>query len=135
MNGARRPRFRALQRDHIGSVDPHALKIPARRAEYSLTESALSPVQTEPTQPPRGGLFSAKRISFDGLPGSLTEYRYKGDRMGTEFVFHAFLYSTAWRGRLTQMLFLCPDDKASVDRIAPLVRLMANSFVLTSQYE
>jgi hypothetical protein len=50
MNGARRPRFRALQRDHIGSVDPHALKIPARRAEYSLAESALSPFHAEPTQ-------------------------------------------------------------------------------------
>ena len=50
MNGARRPRFCALQRDDIGSVDPHALKIPARRAEYSLPESALSPFQAEPTQ-------------------------------------------------------------------------------------
>jgi hypothetical protein len=34
---------------HIGSVDPDALKIPARRAEYSLTESAPSPFQAEPT--------------------------------------------------------------------------------------
>jgi len=34
----------------IGSVDPNALKIHARRAEYSLTESALSPFQAEPTQ-------------------------------------------------------------------------------------
>ena len=33
----------------IGSVDPDALKIPARRAEYSLTESALSPFHAEPT--------------------------------------------------------------------------------------
>src|SRR5260370_11578212 len=32
----------------IGSKDPNALKIPARRAEYSLTESAFSPVQAEP---------------------------------------------------------------------------------------
>jgi hypothetical protein len=37
-------------RNHVGSVDPHALKIPARRAEYSLAESALSPFQAEPTQ-------------------------------------------------------------------------------------
>jgi hypothetical protein len=37
-------------RNRIGSVDPDALKIPARRAEYSLTESALSPFQAEPTQ-------------------------------------------------------------------------------------
>jgi hypothetical protein len=36
--------------NHIGSVDPDALKIPARRAEYSLTESALSPFQAEPAQ-------------------------------------------------------------------------------------
>ena len=50
MNGARRLRFRALQKTHIGSVDPDALKIPARRAECSLTESALSPFQAEPTQ-------------------------------------------------------------------------------------
>ena len=50
MNGARRLRFCALQEDHIGSVDPHALKIPARRAEYSLAESALSPFQAEPSQ-------------------------------------------------------------------------------------
>jgi hypothetical protein len=38
-------------RDHIGSVDPDALKIPARKAEYSLTESPLSPFHAEPTQP------------------------------------------------------------------------------------
>jgi len=36
-------------RDHIGSADPDALRMPARRAEYSLTEIALSPFQTEPT--------------------------------------------------------------------------------------
>jgi hypothetical protein len=34
MNGARRPRFRALQETNIGSVDTDALKIPTRRAEY-----------------------------------------------------------------------------------------------------
>jgi len=34
MDGARRLRFCAPQKDHIGSVDPDALKIPARRAEY-----------------------------------------------------------------------------------------------------
>ncbi len=39
-----------FQKNHIGSVDPDALKIPARRAEYSLTESALSPFHVEPTQ-------------------------------------------------------------------------------------
>jgi hypothetical protein len=37
-------------KNHIGSVDPDALKIPARRAEYSLTESALSPFHAEPAQ-------------------------------------------------------------------------------------
>jgi DpnII restriction endonuclease len=32
----------------IGTIDPHALKIPARRAEYSLTENVASPFQAEP---------------------------------------------------------------------------------------
>jgi len=40
--------FLALLSNPIGSKDPDALKIPARRAEYSLTESASSPVQAEP---------------------------------------------------------------------------------------
>ena len=48
MNGARRLRFCAPQRDRIGSIDPHALKIPARRAEHSLAESALPPFHAEP---------------------------------------------------------------------------------------
>jgi len=34
----------------IGSKDPHALKIPARRAEYSLTGNARIPFQAEPEQ-------------------------------------------------------------------------------------
>ncbi len=46
---ARRQLSRSPQ-NHIGSVDPHALKIPARRAEYSLTENARTPVQAEPEQ-------------------------------------------------------------------------------------
>jgi hypothetical protein len=39
-----------FSKKHIGSVDPYALKIPARRAEYSLTENACSPVHAEPGQ-------------------------------------------------------------------------------------
>jgi len=38
----------ALFKTQIGSVDPDALKIPARRAEDSLAESALSPFHVEP---------------------------------------------------------------------------------------
>jgi hypothetical protein len=40
----------------IGSKVPDALKIPARRVEYSLRESASSPVQAEPRQ---------ERVSMD----------------------------------------------------------------------
>src|ERR1017187_5748201 len=40
--------LRPLLKNHIGSVDPDALIIPARRAEYSLSESALSPFHAEP---------------------------------------------------------------------------------------
>src|SRR5712671_6585355 len=37
-------------KNRIGSVDPDALKIPARRAECSLTENARSPFHAEPGQ-------------------------------------------------------------------------------------
>jgi hypothetical protein len=50
MTEARRPGFPAYQKKHIGSVDPDALKIPARRAECSLTENARSPFHAEPEQ-------------------------------------------------------------------------------------
>jgi hypothetical protein len=39
----------ALFKNHIGSVDLDAWKIPARKAEYSLTGSAITPFQAEPT--------------------------------------------------------------------------------------
>ena len=47
----------------IGSKDPHALKIPARRAEYSLTENVASPFQVEPRQDKRQ-LFTINSIQF-----------------------------------------------------------------------
>src|SRR5436190_16426297 len=37
--------------NHIASVDPNALKIPARRAESALTEYALVPFHAEPGHP------------------------------------------------------------------------------------
>ena len=37
-------------KNHIGSVDPDALKISARRAECLLTENADSPFHAEPEQ-------------------------------------------------------------------------------------
>ena len=40
----------ALLSTIIGLKDPDALKIPARRAEYSLTENAHSPFHAEPEQ-------------------------------------------------------------------------------------
>jgi hypothetical protein len=56
----------ALFKNHIGSVDLDALKIPARKAEYSLTGSALSPFQAEPTH---------TRISFrEADPTFLQEF-------------------------------------------------------------
>lgn len=56
MNGAQSTAS-ALFQDRIGSVDPDALKILARRAEYSLAESAPSPFQAEPKQPFMGNSF------------------------------------------------------------------------------
>jgi len=40
--------FLALPSPIIGSKDPDALKIPARRAEFTLTENASSPLHAEP---------------------------------------------------------------------------------------
>src|ERR1035437_5332627 len=42
----------ALPPTIIGSKDPDALKIPARRAEFTLTENARPPFQAEPEQCP-----------------------------------------------------------------------------------
>jgi hypothetical protein len=47
--GAEVPLPRSSKRQ-IGSADPDALKIPARRAECSLTENARSPFHAEPGQ-------------------------------------------------------------------------------------
>ena len=53
---ARKFTFRALPQNYIGSIDPHALKIPARRAEFTqLTENALFPFQAEPGHGRLGG--------------------------------------------------------------------------------
>ncbi|MGI8962158.1 MAG: hypothetical protein ACR2IV_20850, partial [Bryobacteraceae bacterium] len=41
---------RGSSKNHIGSVDPDALKIPARRAESTLTEYARLPFHAEPGQ-------------------------------------------------------------------------------------
>jgi len=40
----------ALSFNLIGSTDPHALKIPARSAECSLTQNGLTPIPAEPRQ-------------------------------------------------------------------------------------
>jgi hypothetical protein len=64
MNGRREDHLLAAP-TFIGSVDPDALKIPARRAEYSLTESALSPFHAEPRHHEAFGednLWSTRRV-------------------------------------------------------------------------
>jgi hypothetical protein len=52
----------------IEPVDPNALKISARRADYSLTESALTPFQAEPTHSPLSQGFLQINM---GSPASL----------------------------------------------------------------
>ena len=53
----------ALFPKHIGLKDPHALKIPARRAEYLPTESALSPFHAEPAQLEMAASMPSGKIS------------------------------------------------------------------------
>src|SRR5438876_6270940 len=68
MTRARRFRFRALQKT-IGSVDPDALKIPARRAECSLTENARSPFHAEPGHYPLGTSTSDPDLNLTQVVG------------------------------------------------------------------
>ena len=70
---AREFAFSRSSQKHIGSVDPHALKIPARRAEYSLTENASSPFHAEPEQGVT--LVMLKIFPFDESDGTI---RYFG---------------------------------------------------------
>jgi hypothetical protein len=55
-------------KNHIGSVDPDPLKIPARRAECLLTGNAGSPFHAEPEQLLRLGTSS-------GMPAALRSAR------------------------------------------------------------
>jgi hypothetical protein len=48
--GGRGSRLSRSSQNHIGSVDPDALNIAARSAEFALTEYAQSPFQAEPEQ-------------------------------------------------------------------------------------
>jgi hypothetical protein len=57
----RRPNLHRIER-------PHALKIPARRAEYSLTENVASPFQAEPRQ-----TKVAELLSCEGTLGNNVE--------------------------------------------------------------
>jgi hypothetical protein len=60
----------------IGSKDPHASKIPARRAEYSLTENVASPFQAEPRQVPPSPRGSYRfRVSSDRRLKGLSRVR------------------------------------------------------------
>src|SRR5271167_531603 len=55
----------ALLSPIIGSKDPDALKIPARRAEFTLTENASSPLHAEPEhfrQRLSSNLFTRSRL-------------------------------------------------------------------------
>jgi hypothetical protein len=57
-----------FSKDHIGSVDPDALKIPARRAEYSLAESALSTLPAEPTHHPGDNTLTLLSDAVNSCP-------------------------------------------------------------------
>jgi hypothetical protein len=60
--GGRGSRLSRPSQNHIGSVDPDALKIPARRAEYSLTENARSPFHAEPEHNPEAAAYGHRTV-------------------------------------------------------------------------
>jgi len=61
--GERGSRLSRSSQNHIGSKDPNALKIPARRAECSLTGNARFPFQAEPEHDARAlALYLSKNM-------------------------------------------------------------------------
>ena len=65
----RRREVSFLRRPNLHRIErPHALKIPARRAEYSLTENVASPFQAEPRQ-----TKVAELLSCEGTLGNNVE--------------------------------------------------------------
>src|SRR6266404_4188135 len=77
---------------------PHALKIPARRAEYSLTENVASPFQAEPRHdvlsvPLRNAYFSPRKDGFYKSRGQRNPVHILRDRRGhTIFPFERYFY-------------------------------------------
>jgi hypothetical protein len=68
---ARGASSRSSQRS-IGSVDPYALKIPARKGgNHSLTENPASPFHAEPGQPSRYGDKPNHTSTLDNYPKRL----------------------------------------------------------------
>jgi hypothetical protein len=78
----RESRLLRSAQNHIGSVDPDALKIPARRAEYLLTESAPSPFHAEPEH--NWDLVASSSYDFIYMPflNGRAENRLRPDRRG-----------------------------------------------------
>jgi len=80
----------ALRLPIIGSKDPDALKIPARRAEFTLTENASSPFHAEPAQEILEGWLieligrvpNGVFVPMKGMPGSVAK---KSPRTSIEY--------------------------------------------------
>ena len=68
-------------KNHIGSVDPDALKIPARRAECSLTENARSPFHAEPGRYKQWLFYVMLDPSLATTPNLLPEVRKRFEAM------------------------------------------------------
>ena len=50
------------------TIDPHALKIPARRAEYSLTENVASPFQERDVTKDAEAVAELQRVGYMTTP-------------------------------------------------------------------
>jgi hypothetical protein len=82
--GERGSRLSRSSQNHIGSKDPHALKIPARRAECSLTGNARFPFQAEPEQILKRSLLFAAGAAL--LLGTLSTPVMSSSAHGAKYV-------------------------------------------------
>jgi hypothetical protein len=85
--------------------------------------------------PPNAMFKTGKPIRFDGLPGAMLEYTFRADRMGQEVTMDVLTFITVYRNLMVNVQFSTASGDGAYARLLPLFRVMANSFVLTSQYE
>jgi hypothetical protein len=106
-----------------------------RRLTKQEIDDLFSPTALRAIVPENGVLLSAKRISFDDLPGGLVDFKWTADRMGEKYKLHGLTYSGLFQDKVITLHFATPDDDSTFARFRPLFQLIAESVVVMNRYE